>query len=87
MREQEALLLQQSVACSLELATGGFDTEVTVKRSVSEILVLLLVECMLHISDFFVFFAPQQPLTWSLLAYIPLSHKITSPGKAVGLEM
>ena len=47
MREQEAPLPQQSVACSLELAAGGFDTEVTVKRGVSEILVLM--ECMLHI--------------------------------------
>lgn len=46
-REQETP--QRSVAFSLELATTGLDTEVTVDRGVSETLDLMLVERVLRI--------------------------------------
>lgn len=56
-----------------------------------EVLVQMLVKCMLPLSGVFIccFGIPslQQAWTWSLLAYIQFSYKITSPGKAVGLHM
>lgn len=88
VREQESLLPQQAVAFSLELIPLGLK-QVRVKRGAPKTLLPMLGKCMLHISDLCVcvFFPSQQPLIWSLLACIQVAQKITSPGKAVGLEM
>lgn len=68
----------------LGLATGGFNTEVMVRRDLFQVSRRRWNACL--VTDAFAFFSPPQPLIWSSLACIRLAHRTTSPGKGLRAE-